>query len=187
MALNVGNVTIKKLKVISGGKTIECNKGFVDDKLVFSAEDQIYPGASVTTMFTSNTGVISGFKISRAANQEGYGMCYIPIDLTDYDTLTIKGSLQSFTGMCLSDKLPQANANPGALSVASQNSDTGYKHDSIWYKNNWPDGTDVITVTVDGPITVTNYKGTYYLILALYGSHIGVAATEAEITSVIGE
>lgn len=148
---------------------------------------QIYPGTSVTTMFTANTGVISGFKISRTANQEGYGMCYIPIDLTGVKNLHIEGSIQSFCGVCLSDKLPQANANPGALSVASQNSSTGYKHDNIWQKTNWAEDTTVTTVNIDDDVPVTNYSGTYYLILALYGSHVGMGATVAQITKVTKE
>lgn len=148
---------------------------------------QIYPGTSVTTMFTANTGVISGFKISRTANQEGYGMCYIPIDLTGVKTLHIEGSIQSCCGVCLSDKLPQANANPGALSVASQNSSTGYKHDNIWQKTNWAEDTTVTTVNIDEDVPVANYSGTYYLILALYGSHVGIGATMAQITSVTKE
>lgn len=146
---------------------------------------QIYPGTSVTTMFTSNTGVISGFKISRTAYTEGYGMCYIPIDLTNYSSLTIKGKLLDGTGVVLTQTLPQANANPGALSVASQNDSTGYNFKGVWYKNQWDD--TVASTTINETIPVKNYTGKYYLVLALYGSNVTRDATHCEITSVTGE
>ena len=141
----------------------------------------VYPGRSVTTMFTANTGVVSGFSISRTAFEEGYGMVYITVNLTGVEQMTVTGSLGDCCGMCLSATLPQANANPGALSVCSQNSDTGYKHDSIWMKTNWD--TDS-TVTVNETFDVSAYSGNYYLILALYGSHVGKGASKAEITTV---
>ena len=95
--------------------------------------------------------------------------------------MTVTGSLGDCCGICLSDTLPQANANPGALSVCSQNSETGYRHEGIWMKTNWDTEK---TIEVDETFDVTAYSGNYYLILALYGSHVGRAATKAEITEV---
>ena len=140
---------------------------------------EIYPGSNVTTMFTANTGVISGFKISRTGYEEGYGMAYITVNLTGISQMTVQGSLGDCCGMCLSYTLPQANANPGALSVASQQG--SYVHESIWYKNNWDTET---TISVDETVDVSGYDGSCYLILALYGSHVGRPATRAEITLV---
>lgn len=141
----------------------------------------VYPGQDVTTMFTANTGVVNGFSISRTAYEEGYGMVYITVNLTGVKEMTVTGSLGDCCGICLSATLPQANANPGALSICSQNSDTGYKHNGIWIKTNWDTEK---TISVDETFDVTAYSGNYYLILALYGSHTGRAATKAEITTV---
>lgn len=141
----------------------------------------VYPGRAVTAMFTANTGVVNGFSISRTAYEEGYGMVYITVDLTGIKQMTVTGSLGDCCGICLSDTLPQANANPGALSVCSQNSETGYRHEGIWMKTNWDTEK---TIEVDETFDVTAYSGNYYLILALYGSHVGRAATKAEITEV---
>ena len=114
-------------------------------------------------------------------------MCYISIDLTGINTLNIKGKLYNGTGVVLTDTLPQANANPGALSVASQNKDTGYIHGGIWAKNLWNNTADTESIDVDEDVPVSSYSGTYYLVLALYGSNVNQGATYCEITSVTEE
>ncbi len=141
----------------------------------------VYPGRAVTTMFTEATGVINGFKISRTGYREGYGMAYITVNLSGASQMTVTGTLGDCCGMCLTNTMPQANANPGALSVASQNKDNGYNHANVWYKTNWDTET---TVPVDETFDVSAFSGNYYLVLALYGSHVGRPESVAEITMV---
>ena len=64
------------------------------ERLIYTAETQIYPGASVTTRINWGSNTISGFTATKAGYTESYVMLHISVDLTNLTTL-ISSSLRS--------------------------------------------------------------------------------------------
>ena len=180
-AYNTSATQVKKRYAMIGSTATQVKKRYAmigsTATLVYSAETQIYPGASVTTRIDWGSNTISGFTATRAGYTESYAMLYIPIDLTNYTTLIIKGSAKRYAGICLRKSLPEVSNN-GCLQVAHTDN-----YGEVWKKSIWADS----SITVDEPVDVYSYTGTYYLVAAIYGSNVTVGEAQVSVTSVVGE
>ena len=162
-------------KVWLGG--VQMGKVYQGEKLIYTAQTQIYPGTQPVKHYTKNKITVEDFTITRAANTESYGICYIPVELTECDILDVKGELCGYVAVGLTDILPTASVDGASDMVFS-------RHYCVWTQVMKSTNKDVMEV--DAQIDVKDLTGTYYLVAAIYGSNVTLPTSFVEISSVIG-
>lgn len=184
--------TYSKIKTIydNNGSTSSKIKYVYDNNgstnsLVYSSEQSVYPGTTPIKLYTSGSPSISGFKLSSPGYAEAYGIYYVTLDLTGWNTLSISGKYNNYTGIYLATSLPQANANPGCLAMANGGTFGSYTYTNVWHKNNNSGSYTSTATTFSEDVNVSSYSGTYYLVISLYASNVTWGGQFVEITSAV--
>jgi len=185
------NYQIGKLYDSDGTTSYQIGKVYDNDgtsnSLIYSAEAQFYPGASVGYRAT-NSGTVSGFSTT-APNGDNINstIAYIAVDLTGINTLTVTGYFDS----------AQTNTQSGAwLATYNQlfgNSDSGGRYpyytvgpgvNTTYYTQmrRVLDGATASTFTFD----VSGLTGTYYLAIGVYNNGWNGRTGSARVDTVIG-
>lgn len=145
MALNVGDATIKTLQVIYGGKTIECNKGFVSDKLVFSGvPDSLYSSGDQVSDLTGGWITNTSYAINAVNDVQAVEIndFYKNVGSITYNTSSIKFNHPKgvgYGGIMMQTVKPINFADEGidslTINCSTSVSGWGYNQDA-WASNN---------------------------------------------------